>query len=204
MSQLFVGLTGGIGSGKTQVSDLFTAKGVSVIDADILARELVAPGMPALASIRDKFGSEIINQAGQLDRRRLRDRVFSCPEDKDWLDNLLHPLIRKELMRQAQAASSAYAVLAVPLLIENGLHSLMDRVLVIDVDPHLQLARVVQRDQVSEQQVRRIIAHQATREARLALADDVINNNGELSELAPQVDKLHEKYLKLAKINVKA
>jgi dephospho-CoA kinase len=204
MSHLLVGLTGGIGSGKTQVSDLFAALGVSVIDADILARELVAPGMPALQAIREKFGDHVLDNNGQLNRRQLRELVFSDPEKKAWLDNLLHPLIRKELIKQAKEAPSEYAILAVPLLVENQLNKLTDRTLVIDVEPQRQLERVVSRDRVSEQQVRNIIAHQASREDRLAVADDVIDNNGEISQLAPQVQKLHEKYLKLAKINLKA
>ncbi|ALS99639.1 dephospho-CoA kinase [Lacimicrobium alkaliphilum] len=204
MSHLLVGLTGGIGSGKTQVSDLFAALGVSVIDADILARELVAPGMPALKAIRQKFGDAVLDNNGELNRRQLRERVFSDPEQKAWLDNLLHPLIRHELIKQAREAPSEYAILAVPLLVENQLNKLTDRTLVIDVEPQRQLERVVSRDRVSEQQVRNIISHQASREDRLAVADDVIDNNGEISQLAPQVQKLHEKYLKLAKINLKA
>lgn len=204
MSHLLVGLTGGIGSGKTQVSDLFAAQGISVIDADIVARELVAPGMPALQAIRERFGDTVMDTNGELNRRQLRELVFSDPEQKAWLDNLLHPLIRKELIKQAEEAPSEYAILAVPLLVENQLNKLTDRTLVIDVEPQKQLERVVSRDHVSEQQVRSIISHQASREARLALADDVIDNNGEMSQLAPQVHKLHEKYLKLAKINVKA
>lgn len=204
MSKLLIGLTGGIGSGKSQVSNLFAALGVSVIDADILARELVAPGMPALKAITEKFGEDIIDHSGELNRRKLREQVFSEPEQKTWLDNLLHPLIRQELIKQAKEAPSEYAILAVPLLVENQLNKLTDRTLVIDVDPQRQLERVVSRDGVSEQQVHNIISHQASREDRLAVADDVIDNNGELSQLTPQVQKLHEKYQKLAKISVKA
>ncbi|GGD64757.1 dephospho-CoA kinase [Lacimicrobium alkaliphilum] len=204
MSHLLVGLTGGIGSGKTRVSDMFAKLGVSVIDADILARDLVAPGMPALRAIEEKFGKHILDNSGMLNRRELREKVFSDPEQKHWLDNLLHPLIRQELVKQGKEAPSEYAILAVPLLVENQLNKLVDRTLVVDAEPQQQLKRVINRDDVSEEHVQSIISHQASRTERLAIADDVIDNNGELSQLQPQVQKLHEKYLKLAKISVKA
>lgn len=197
MSQFVVGLTGGIGSGKSTVANLFADLGIKVIDADIIAREVVAPGQEALTAIVNRFGEDILDQQGQLDRRQLRDRIFSQPEQKIWLNNLLHPLIRQCMLQQSQQATSAYCILAIPLLVENQLQTLVDRVLVVDVSESTQLSRTVKRDNNSEQQVRNIMQAQASRQQRLALADDVIYNDGDPTELAPQVKKLHNQYLAL-------
>ena len=194
-----VGLTGGIGSGKSTVASLFAELGVEVIDADIIAREVVAPGEPALAAIAAHFGQEVLDSQGRLDRRALRERVFSHPEQKDWLNALLHPLIRERMVAACAAARPPYCLLVVPLLVENGLTTLCQRVLVVDVSPEQQLARTVKRDHSSEQQIRAIMAAQASREQRLAAADDVIDNNGPaLARLKAAVAALHQKYLTLA------
>jgi dephospho-CoA kinase len=197
MSQFVIGLTGGIGSGKSTVADLFADLGIKVIDTDIIAREVVAPGQEALNAIISRFGKNILDQQGQLDRRQLRDRVFSEPEHKTWLNNLLHPLIRQQMLEQTRQATSSYCILAIPLLVENKLQTLVDRVLVVDVSESTQLSRTVRRDNNSEQQVRNIMQAQASRQQRLALADDVIYNDGDPTELAPQVKKLHNHYLAL-------
>lgn len=204
MSTLVVGLTGGIGSGKTAVSDLFAKKGVTIVDADVIAREVVEPGQPALKEIIERFGSEMLLPDGSLNRRALREQVFNSNEDKDWLNELLHPAIRASMLRQTQQASSAYCILSVPLLVENGLNKVVDKVLVVDVDEQQQIMRTSSRDQQSKQQVEKIIAAQATREQRLAVADDVIDNNGPPSALIDQVEQLHLHYLDCVKIMAKA
>ncbi|OXS14835.1 dephospho-CoA kinase [Zobellella denitrificans] len=194
-----VGLTGGIGSGKSTVASLFAELGVEVIDADIIAREVVAPGEPALAAIATHFGQEVLDSQGRLDRRVLRERVFSHPGQKDWLNALLHPLIRERMIAACAAARPPYCLLVVPLLVENGLTTLCQRVLVVDVSPEQQLARTVKRDHSSEQQIRAIMAAQASREQRLAAADDVIDNNGpDPARLKAAVAAMHQKYLALA------
>lgn len=204
MSTLVVGLTGGIGSGKTAVSDLFAKKGVTIVDADVIAREVVEPGQPALKEIIERFGSEMLLPDGSLNRRALREQVFNSNEDKDWLNELLHPAIRASMLRQTQQASSAYCILSVPLLVENGLNKVVDKVLVVDVDEQQQIMRTSSRDQQSKQQVEKIIAAQATREQRLAVADDVIDNNGPPSALIDQVEQLHLHYIDCVKIMAKA
>lgn len=204
MSTLVVGLTGGIGSGKTAVSDLFAIKGVTIVDADVIAREVVEPGQPALKEIIERFGSEMLLPDGSLNRRALREQVFNSNEDKDWLNELLHPAIRASMLRQTQQASSAYCILSVPLLVENGLNKVVDKVLVVDVDEQQQIMRTSSRDQQSKQQVEKIIAAQATREQRLAVADDVIDNNGPPSALIDQVEQLHLHYIDCVKIMAKA
>lgn len=193
-----VGLTGGIGSGKTAVSRRFEAKGITVVDADVVAREVVEPGTPALAQIRAHFGAEVMQPDGQLDRAALRRIVFSDPEAKHWLEALLHPLIGSETLRQLNDAPGPYVMLASPLLVESGQTSICHRVLVVDVPEAVQLQRTMQRDANDAGQVRRIIASQATREQRLAAADDVIDNSGEETALDAQVAILHQQYLELA------
>ncbi len=204
MSSLVIGLTGGIGSGKTAVSDLFAEKGIAVIDADVIAREVVEPGQPALEAIKDKFGSDILLEDGSLDRRQLRDVVFNSPDMKAWLNNLLHPAIRQAMIEQTKNAQSAYCILSVPLLVENGLNSMVKRVLVVDVDEDTQVQRTCARDEQSEDQVKKIMSAQATRSQRLALADDVIDNSGNKDSLVAQVDKLHNFYLECAKSTARA
>ncbi|HBJ2667368.1 TPA: dephospho-CoA kinase [Salmonella enterica subsp. enterica serovar Typhimurium] len=193
-----VALTGGIGSGKSTVADAFADLGITVIDADIIARQMVEPGQPALNAIAEHFGSELIAADGTLRRRALRERIFSHPEEKAWLNALLHPLIQQETQRQFQQATSPYVLWVVPLLVENRLYQKANRVLVVDVTPETQLIRIMQRDDVTREHVEHILAAQATREARLAVADDVIDNNGAPDAIASDVARLHASYLKLA------
>ncbi|WP_394211641.1 dephospho-CoA kinase [Enterovibrio calviensis] len=193
-----VGVTGGIGSGKTTVANLFADKRIEVIDADVIARQVVEPGSEGLSAIAAKFGDSMLSADGTLDRAALREHVFSHPEDKDWLNNLLHPKIRQEMIRQTTQARSPYCLLVIPLLVENGLQSLCDRVLVVDVSEQTQVERASRRDSVSNEQVKRILAAQATREDRLALADDVIVNECTQEELNCQIGTLHLHYLTLA------
>ncbi|EAB8205633.1 dephospho-CoA kinase [Salmonella enterica] len=193
-----VALTGGIGSGKSTVADAFADLGITVIDADIIARQMVEPGQPALNAIAEHFGSELIAADGTLRRRALRERIFSHPEEKAWLNALLHPLIQQETQRQFQQATSPYVLWVVPLLVENRLYQKANRVLVVDVTPETQLIRTMQRDDVTREHVEDILAAQATREARLAVADDVIDNNGAPDAIASDVARLHASYLKLA------
>lgn len=194
-----VAITGGIGSGKTTVANQFAELGIEVVDADVIAREVVEPGTPALAAIAAHFGSEVITPAGQLDRRRLRERVFTDPQAKGWLNALLHPLIRTEMQRQCAAARSPYCLLVVPLLVENRLTALANRVLVIDVDEATQIERTCRRDGVSREQAQAILAAQASRAERLAAANDVLDNqNGTPEAIKSRILALHETYLAFA------
>ncbi|MGL4715643.1 MAG: dephospho-CoA kinase [Aeromonas sp.] len=194
-----VAITGGIGSGKTTIANQFAALGIDVVDADVIAREVVAPGTPALTAIADHFGAGVIDPAGQLDRRALRERVFSEPKAKEWLNALLHPLIRHQMQRQCAAARSPYCLLVVPLLVENQLTGLAQRVLVIDVDEATQLARTCRRDGVSAEQAHAIMAAQASRAERLAVADDVIDNqHGSEMAIKARILALHQTYLVFA------
>lgn len=197
MSNYIVGLTGGIGSGKTAVSDAFAALGVSVVDADIVAREVVEPGSPALERIVERFGPGILCD-GALDRARLRALVFAEPHHKQWLEELLHPLIGERTRQQLAEAPGPYVILASPLLIEAGSQALCHRILVVDVPEAVQVQRTVARDTDDEAQVRRIIASQASREQRLAAADDVIDNSDPLHTLSEKVEALHYMYLALS------
>ncbi|MCA6973640.1 dephospho-CoA kinase [Pectobacterium carotovorum] len=193
-----VALTGGIGSGKSTVADEFAKLGATIVDADIIARQVVEPGKPALDAIRLRFGDAMLNTDGSLDRAALRQRIFSSLEEKQWLNNLLHPLIHQETQAQFQVASAPYILWVVPLLVENGLQQRAQRILVVDVDKETQLARTLARDGISRQQAENILAAQATREQRLAYADDIIDNSRCPNELAPQVAELHRQYLELA------
>ena len=195
MSALIVGLTGGIGSGKTTVANLFNELGIDIVDADIVARQVVAPNSPALQSIVDRFGPDYLDSSGHLNRALLRTRIFSHDEDKHWLNNLLHPLIRQTLLDELKQARSPYCLLVAPLLIENNLHTLVDRVLVIDVDESVQLARTLKRDTSNESEIKAIIASQISRDKRLLAADDVINNNH--SDLNNKLTNTRQQVLKL-------
>lgn len=200
MSEFIVGLTGGIGSGKTTVSNIFSTLGVDIIDADIVARQVVEPGSEALAAIVNHFGAEYINQQQQLDRTRLRTRIFNNTADKAWLNNLLHPLIRQKTVALLAAAKSEYCLLVAPLLLENGLNKLVNRVLVVDIDEASQISRTVARDPSSSEEIKRIIASQIPREKRLGFADNIIDNQStNLAEIHQQVDALHQQYLTLAR-----
>ena len=194
-----VAITGGIGSGKTTVANQFAALGIEVVDADLIAREVVAPGTPALAAITSHFGPEILTEQGLLDRRVLRERIFSDQAAKSWLNALLHPIIRSEMLRQCAAVSSPYCLLVVPLLVENRLTELADRVLVIDVDEATQIERTCHRDGVSREQAQAILASQANRSERLAMADDVLDNqSGTTETIRERILALHETYLAFA------
>ena len=195
MSHYIVGLTGGIGCGKTTVMQYFVDLGIQAVDADIIAREVVAPGTPCLAAIADHFGNSVLLSDGSLDRSALRQRIFSNSTDKSWLEQLLHPAIRTALLQQLAALTSPYALLVAPLLLENGLQRYVNRVLVIDLPEPLQLQRAMARDNASGQQIKSIMAAQLTRQQRLDKADDVINNDGSLIKLQEQVAQLHSFYL---------
>jgi dephospho-CoA kinase len=204
MSDYVVGISGGIGSGKTTVTDLFATYGVEIIDADVIAREVVEPGTPALKSIVDKFGQSVLDYSsgvslGTLDRAKLRTLVFSDSETKSWLNKLLHPAIRQQMLLQTRQAKSAYCLLSVPLLVENKLYEQVDRVVIVDVDEQTQLHRTLLRDKTNEQQIRTIMNAQATRSQRLSVADDIVDNKGKTVDLVNQVTRLHKKYLQLAK-----
>lgn len=194
-----IGLTGGIASGKTTVSDMFAALGVPVIDTDLVARDLVRPGMPALEEIRERFGDEVLRQDGSLDRTALRKLVFENEANRKALEAILHPRIRQETMARSNADGGPYQIIVVPLLVESPLKSSMDRIIVVDCDPQTQLKRLLSRDKESIEQARRMIASQANREERLAIASDVIINDGDIDETRQQVEKLHRSFLQLAK-----
>lgn len=190
---LRIGLTGGIGSGKSTVADMFAARGVPVLDADQIARELVEPGQPALQAIVQRFGADIL-KGGALDRARLRQRVFAAPESRRWLEALLHPLVYAELQRRSDALAAPYGLWVVPLLLETGERGRVDRLLVVDCPPEVQRQRVARRDGSDAAEIERILAAQCTREQRLAAADEVIDNSGGPSQLSDQVDALHRFY----------
>ena len=195
---LTIALTGGIGSGKSAVSRHLESLGVPVIDADTLAHRLVEPGAPALKEIQAAFGSHLVDAEGRLDRAALRNIVFDHPAQRKRLEAILHPRIRTAMQQWLATQTAPYAVLVIPLLFETGQRDLADRVLVVDCDESLQIARVAGRDGHEETQIRRILAAQAKRETRLSGADDVIENNGSLEELIEATEQLHHRYLALA------
>lgn len=196
---LRIGLTGGIASGKSTVSGLFAALGIAVIDADRIARELVAPGTPLLARLVGHFGAGLLTPGGELDRRALRARVFANAADRAALEAMMHPAIMAEMRRRADSAGGAYQILAIPLLVEHDLRAGLDRVLVVDCEEARQLDRVQARDGVTLAQAQSVLAAQASRAARLAVADDVIHNDGDLARLRDQVEILHRRYGALAR-----
>jgi dephospho-CoA kinase len=193
-----VALTGGIASGKSTVADMFAALGVPIIDTDVIARELVQPGQPALDEIRNRFGNEVIDDAGNLDRRALRSMVFADENARLDLEAILHPRIGAETRRQADAVEGPYQIIVVPLLVGSPLTQFVDRILVVDCDEELQIERLLARDTESVEQARRILSAQASREARLAIADDVISNNRGLDETRRQVRELDKTFRHLA------
>lgn len=196
---LRIGLTGGIGSGKSTVSAYFQELGVPVVDADEIARALVEPSAPGLAPVTEAFGPDILDAAGRVDRARLRRIVFAEPARRRQLEAILHPLVREEIRRRVQDLTGGYCVIAIPLLVESGQSDLVDRVLVIDVPEEVQRQRVAQRAAWSEQDAERAIRAQASRADRLRVADDVISNEADLPALRQAVARLHERYLALAK-----
>ena len=195
---LRVALTGGIASGKSTVADLFAARGVPVIDTDVIAREVVEPGTPALAAVVEAFGPEVLGADGRLDRRRMRERIFGDAAARRRLEGILHPAIRAEMARRSLAAGGPYQVLVIPLLAEGGRRDHVDRVLLVDVPEELQVERLMLRDGVSREQAAASLGAQAGRAARLAIADDVILNTGRADDLDHEVTALDGKYRKLA------
>jgi dephospho-CoA kinase len=196
--RLRIGLTGGIASGKSTVAQRFMELGVPVIDADVAARAVVAPGKPGLAEVLKRFGSSVLAENGELDRRALRELIFREPGSRRDLEAILHPLIRADMEQSAELAVGPYVVMAIPLLVEDGSRERVDRILVVDVDEAVQLQRVMARDGCTLEQARAILASQASRSARLAMADDVLLNAGTVPDLRQAVDHLHERYLLLA------
>lgn len=198
MSSYIVGVTGGIGSGKTTVTNAFAEFGIAVIDADVIARQVVEPASPALQEIRMHFGDQVIHSDGTLNRTALRKLIFADEREKDWLNQLLHPLIREGIKSGLKAASSEYCLLSAPLLLENKLTYLCDRVLVVDVSEATQVMRTMARDNSNKAQVNAIMQAQISRPERLAGADDIIDNDGPVANIMAQVQALHQRYLELA------
>ena len=198
MSMFVVGLTGGIGSGKTIASDRFEELGVKVVDADIASRVVVEIGKPALSSIEAKFGSDVILDDGSLNRAKLREIIFKDDEAKSWLESLLHPLIGQHILDEIASATSRYVILVSPLLFETTQFQMCNRTLLIDVPKDIQILRTAKRDKVPESQVEKIIASQMDRDQKIGKADDVIVNDGEIGDLISKIDKIHQRYIELA------
>jgi dephospho-CoA kinase len=197
-AKLTIGLTGGIGSGKSEACRLFQVRGIRIVDADIVAREVVEPGRSALQKISEHFGQDILEADGSLNRQKLRDIIFSNPTEKKWLEALLHPIINLEIRRQIAAAEGPYAILASPLLLETKQFQLVDRILVIDASEELQIERASKRDNNNEAQIKAIMQTQLSRQERRARAHDIIENHGDIAELDEQVEILHQIYLELS------
>lgn len=194
---LRVGLTGGIGSGKSTVSDMFASLGVPIIDSDVIAREVVEPGRTGLRQIVARFGSETLNHDGTLNRQHLRNLVFDDADARKDLEQILHPLIRERSNEHLANLNTPYAILSIPLLVETGLTSSVDRVLVVDCPEQIQLERICKRDSITPDRARAIMESQCGRSKRLGAADDIIDNNQPLDELRHKVEALHNKYLSL-------
>lgn len=199
-----VGVTGGIGSGKTAVSDRFAQLGIEVVDADVVARVVVEPETQALQAIADKFGKGILHSDGTLDRAKLRNIIFASDMDKQWLEQLLHPLIGERILHDLENASSPYVVFVSPLLVESGQTSICDKVVVVDVPESVQLSRTMERDSNAQAQVEAIMAKQTSRENRLSHADEVIENWHGFEQLDSAVNELHQHFLTLAQHKVSA
>ena len=194
---MIIGLTGGIGSGKTAVSDCFAALGIDIVDADLASRVVVQKGKPCLLEIAQHFGEDILTNEAELDRAKLREIIFKSEDEKDWLESLLHPAIANQIKDELEASKSPYAILVSPLLLETNQKDLCSKVLVVDVSLETQVERTLKRDGVSEDQVRAIIKAQIARDDRLKLADEVILNDGSLEDLDLAVKVLHKKFLSL-------
>jgi dephospho-CoA kinase len=197
---LRIGLTGGIASGKSTVADMFADLGVTVIDTDLIAREVVQPDQPALVDIRSFFGDSVFNDDGTLDRNALRHQIFSDDAARAQLEAILHPLIQDETIQRINASSGSYVVVVVPLLADSPLREHIDRVLVVDCDEATQIERLLARDAETEDQARRILAAQASREQRLQIADDVIHNNSTIEAISAQLSAIHDRYVALANL----
>lgn len=196
-----VGLTGGIGAGKSQAQCIFEQCGITVVDADAIARQVVEPGSEVLEKIKQRFGSSILYPDGTLDRKTLRAIIFSNVQDKLWLNQTMHPVIRVQLLQAIEAATSPYCVASVPLLIENGMEGLFNRILVIESTKEHRLQRICARDNCSIEQAQQIIDSQASHEHRRQVANDIIENDGSLEDFKASILKLHQQYLKLATLN---
>ncbi|MWN90525.1 dephospho-CoA kinase [Gilliamella sp. Pra-s65] len=190
-----VALSGGIASGKSTIANLFNKLGVPIIDADIIARQVVQVGSDAFNQIVQHFSQEILLANGELDRSQLREIIFNNDHERLWLNHLLHPIIQQETQKQIAMQKSTYVIWVVPLLVENNLHTLADRVLIIDTPVSLQLARLVKRDNISESLAKKMILSQVSLQKRLSYADDIIVNEGDFASLTTQVDQLHQQYL---------
>ena len=195
---LVIGLTGGIGSGKSTVADMFADLQVPIIDMDRIARQVVETGMPALEKITHAFGTDLLTANGKLDRQRLGEIIFDSAEKRHQLEAILHPIIREETKRQLALLEAAYCIVVIPLLLESDQHALVDRILVVDAPESVQVSRVTQRDGISAAQAEKILASQVDRQSRLNAADEIIKNFGELEALRQQVNSLHRKYRELA------
>ena len=194
-----VGLTGGIGCGKTTVTNHFSSLGITIIDADDISRSITASGEPAVRNIADLFGMQILQDKNTLDRNKLRELVFNDPEKKLKLEKLLHPLIRKRMQQLASQTESAYIIFSIPLLIETGQVKLFDRILIVDAPDEQRIKWIMQRSGLTRKEIERIFSSQTSRENRFYIADEIISNDGSLEELYHQVELLHHKYLRLAK-----
>ena len=192
---MIIGLTGGIGSGKTAVSDIFEELGIGVVDADLASRVVVEKGRPSLEEIAKHFGQGILTEAGELDRAKLREIIFNSDEEKNWLESLLHPVIAKQIQEELKASSSPYTILVSPLLLETNQKDFCNKVLVVDVPVETQIERTLKRDDVSLEQVHSIIKAQISRDKRLELADEVIVNDKSLEDLQLAVSKLHQQFI---------
>lgn len=196
---LVIGLTGGIGSGKTTVAHLFATNGVPIIDSDLIAREVTEPGSSALNNIVKQFGAHVLNADGTLNRQQLRYIIFKDPAQRLWLEQLLHPIIIERCLERIKRVSAPYCIVVIPLLLETGPYPFIDRILIIDTTENLQLSRVTNRDDASTEQIQAIISTQINREERLKRADDIITNNSDLANLVNQVAELHKIYLSISK-----
>ena len=194
---LIIGLTGGIGSGKSVASDKFASLGITVVDADVASRTVVEPGMPALQEIESHFGSEIISEDGQLDRAKLREVIASDAEERKWLESVLHPRIGEQVAKEISESTSPYTLFVAPLLLETNSQEMCARVVVVDVPNDVQVERTAKRDKVPTDQVEQMVSAQMKREKRLEKADDVLLNTGTIEELEKKVEQLHEMYLQM-------
>ena len=199
---LVVGLTGGIGSGKSTIADMFADLGVPIIDMDRIARKIVEPAQPALAQIKQAFGEKIVDVNGHLNRQQLSKIIFDSAEKRHQLEAILHPLIRQETERQLAELKATYCIVVIPLLLESDQRNLVDRILVVDVSESLQITRTMQRDDISADQVRKILAAQVQRDSRLNVADDVIDNSFEMDDIRARVKELDQQYRALSENSV--
>ena len=194
---LIIGLTGGIGSGKSVASDKFKSLGITIVDADVASRTVVEPGKPALKEIEDHFGSGIITAEGKLDRNNLREIIATDPEERKWLESVTHPKIGEQITKEISESTSVYTLFVAPLLLETNSQEMCSRVVVVDVPKEVQIQRTAKRDKVSPNQVEQMVAAQMEREKRLEKADDVLLNSGTIEDLEKQVEELHKKYIQM-------